>query len=428
LTRGPFEWISRGISIHWRGSHAACRYLNVTESRPSIAPAPSLSSALSGSNNAFGVLRLSLALLVIVDHAFPLGGFGEDPMWAWSRGQDSLGGIAVAGFFAISGYLIAKSALHTDWLQFLWRRGLRIFPAYWGVLFFSAFLLGPVVWKLEGLGLRTYLTRGAGGPFSYVLKNAFLQINQYGVHTVFTSTTPYGVSSRGSVLNGSLWTLSYEWCCYLMVLAFGAFAVLRRARLLVLILAIGTLSMVNLQLVMPESPAHLLPWLQDVHALRFTCIFLFGSAAALYGKEIPMDDKLGAGALLVFLGSLFTGGYFLVGYPALAYSLMWLAARLPAPLRAIGAKNDYSYGVYLYGFPVQQMLAYLGVYRWGRTPYIAASIAATLPLAIASWHLLEKRLMRLKDLGPGLGSRHFSDFLRQRGAAPAAPVEGGSLV
>src|SRR5690554_1974512 len=88
-----------------------------------------LGSALQGRSNSLGVIRLVLALLVIVDHAFPLGGFGLDPVWELTRGQASLGLLAVGGFFAISGYLIAKSGLSGDVVQFLWRRFLRIFPA-----------------------------------------------------------------------------------------------------------------------------------------------------------------------------------------------------------------------------------------------------------------------------------------------------------
>ena len=104
---------------------------------------PTLDGALAGRRNAYGLIRFLLASLVIVDHAFPLGGFGPDPFWRFTRNQESLGGLAVAGFFVVSGFLIARSAMATDLVGFLWRRVLRIFPAFWLVLVVSAVGVGP---------------------------------------------------------------------------------------------------------------------------------------------------------------------------------------------------------------------------------------------------------------------------------------------
>ena len=131
----------------------------------------SVGSALRGHLNSLGIIRLVLASLVIVDHAFPLGGFGEDPFWRYTNGQTSLGGIAVGGFFVISGYLIVKSGASSDLMQFLWRRVIRIFPAFWGVLLFTAFVVGPIAWLVRGEPLSTYFTLGPGGPFSYITSN-----------------------------------------------------------------------------------------------------------------------------------------------------------------------------------------------------------------------------------------------------------------
>ena len=72
----------------------------------------SLSDALAGHRNSLGVIRLVLASAVIFSHAFPLGGWStDDPMKTLTKGQESIGGFAVLGFFAISGYLIAKSGM-----------------------------------------------------------------------------------------------------------------------------------------------------------------------------------------------------------------------------------------------------------------------------------------------------------------------------
>jgi len=102
-----------------------------------------LHSGLRGSDNAFGVLRLVLATSVIFSHAFYLGGWDYDPTIDWTKGQESIGGLAVIGFFVISGYLITKSGMRIDILQFMWHRSLRIFPAFWAVLIVTATVVGP---------------------------------------------------------------------------------------------------------------------------------------------------------------------------------------------------------------------------------------------------------------------------------------------
>jgi peptidoglycan/LPS O-acetylase OafA/YrhL len=138
----------------------------------------SLQEALGGHRNSLGLLRLVFAAAVIFDHAFPLGGWGTAPFLGYTDNQQSLGGLAVVGFFAISGYLIAKSGVSADVVQFMWRRFLRIFPGYWLVLLVGAFLVGPAIWVAEGNALGDYLTLGPGGPIAYLYSNWTLAIGQ----------------------------------------------------------------------------------------------------------------------------------------------------------------------------------------------------------------------------------------------------------
>ncbi len=80
----------------------------------------------------------------------------------------------------------------------------------------------------------------------------------------------------------------------------------------------------------------------------------------------------------------------------LAYPLIWLGIHLP--FTAVGAVNDYSYGIYIYAFPIQQLLVMWGLNRWGYWPYALLSVAAVIPFAVASWWLVEKHALRLKRL------------------------------
>ncbi|HYI32412.1 MAG TPA: acyltransferase [Glaciibacter sp.] len=369
----------------------------------------SLSDGLGGRDNALGIIRLVLASAVVFSHAFPLGGWGEDPVLGLTRGQENLGGVAVLGFFAISGYLITKSGANSDILQFMWHRFLRIFPAFWVVLLVAAAIVGPIVWLMEGGAIRAYAHRGAGGPIGYLLANWNLSIGQYGIFDIFAGTTPYGEAVGTSVFNGSLWTLSYEWICYLIIGVMVVGGVLVRARVLVPVLTAFFFLLQVMRLVDPAAPGQILPFFADPYRVSLPLIFLFGACLAVYSKKIPLDDRLGILSSIVAVLSLGFGGLGVVGYPAIAYCMLWAAARLPAVLRKVGAKNDYSYGIYVYGFLVEQVLAYLGVQAFGYVPFAVLALGITVACAWVSWHVIEKPALSLKDKGPGRGITHWSD-------------------
>jgi peptidoglycan/LPS O-acetylase OafA/YrhL len=369
-----------------------------------------------------------LASLVIVDHAFPLGGYGEDPFWRYTNGQTSLGGLAVGGFFAISGYLIVKSGVATDIVQFLWRRAIRIFPAFWGVLVFAAFVVGPLVWWGMGRALGDYFTLGAGGPFAYLTSNWTLSIGAYAIHDIFLDT-PYGRTVEASVFNGSLWTLAYEWGCYLVVAVLAVSAVLARARIVVPVMT-GALLLAHVASVLaPDRMAAVVPLLADPQVIFLGSAFLVGATLGIYSERIAYDDRLGVLSASVLIVTMFTGGFAVLGVPAGGYLVLYLAARLPRSLQWIGAKNDYSYGVYVYGFLVQQCLAYLGVHLWGYVLYTVSAFLITFVLAWMSWHLIEKRALALKSWGPGRGIAYWRSrwaprshgFASMRAGRTAAP-------
>lgn len=373
---------------------------------------PTLEKALAGRSNAFGLLRLVLASMVIFNHAFPLGDFGEDPTWNLTRGQASLGSFAVLGFFAVSGYLIAKSAARLDILQYFWHRALRIFPAYWTALVAGAFIVGPVVWWLSGKDLGTYVNFHHGGPVHYVWANSNLTIENYGVHDIFATTTPYGRLVGSSVLNGSIWTLIYEWRMYVVVALLALVGLMARNRV-VLLMCVGGLGAIQLaEIASPGMVDRYLPVLNDPQLLVLSFVFLVGSTFAAYRDRIVFDHRLGVFSILVVLGTLHYGGFPVFGHVAAVYAVLYLAAALPAPFQRIGAVNDYSYGIYVYGFLVQQTLAHYGVHHWGYWPYALIALAISWGLAWLSWHGIEKRALAIKSWGPGKGLAHWWSRVR----------------
>ncbi|MFR9780763.1 acyltransferase family protein, partial [Micromonospora sp. MS34] len=283
----------------------------------------------------------------------------------------------------------------------------RILPGLWVCLVVTAFVFAPLVSWWERGTLRG-LFSASDGPFQYVVSNAFVAIWQYGISGLLLDT-PYGQRTGTSVFNGSLWSLIYEVFCYLLVAGLAVVGVLRRARWLVAVLALaGTGVMVHDLLRAPEIPGP-----QGVHGpvfgvggldsyslLYLTYVFLLGAVCQLYRDRIVLHDGLAAAAAAVVVATTQFGAFAVLGYPAFAYLVLWLAVRLPRWTRRIGRRHDYSYGLYIYAFPVQQLLALVGVPRLGLPAYVAICSIATVALAVPSWHVVERPAMTLKSWSP----------------------------
>ncbi|UQX88186.1 acyltransferase [Jatrophihabitans telluris] len=355
-----------------------------------------LSDVFSGRSNSLGFLRWVFATLVVVDHSFPIGGFngGVDPTWKWSRSQDSLGGIAVGGFFVVSGFLVTRSWFTSrGTLRFLWRRFLRIFPGFWVCLIVTAFLLAPIAWRHERGGLTGVYSVGQDSVWHYISANFWLTMHQYNIAGLFTHT-PYGRTGYPAAWDGSLWTLIYEFKCYLFLAVLGLVGLLRYRRV-VLGLTAASYALMLSWLIDPAWASKLLPMLSDVYVARFLFLFLLGSTIAFYADSLLIDDRIGILAVLLGLYSLHHGGWLLIGYPCLAYAIVWLAIRLP--LQGFERIGDLSYGTYIYAFPLQMLLAEYGLQRHGPAIFVLASIALAGVAALLSWHLVEKHALRLKN-------------------------------
>jgi peptidoglycan/LPS O-acetylase OafA/YrhL len=365
--------------------------------------------------NAFGLMRLLLAGLVIVSHAFPLGGFGVDPTGYWTHSQVNIGFLALLAFFVLSGYLITDSMRKSRLLTFLWHRGLRILPGFWAVLVFGAVVVGPLAWTLERGSIAGYWTLADGGPVTYLLRDFSTYIGQFGIHDIFLRT-PYGQMVDRSAINGSIWSLYFEMRLYLTIAVLGWLKVLNRARWLVPLGAVAALAATQL---VDRVPVLVLV----IHGLfgpgwgpRLAALFLLGASAALYSEELILDGRLAGLAAIVATVTLAVGGFVVLGCICYAYLIVWLCLRAPRWSWRMAAKNDISYGLYLYAFPIQVLLTVVGVPKLGLVPYIALTVLLTTPLAIASWLFVERPALRLKSRGPG---RRLAEARGTNSAGPA---------
>lgn len=361
----------------------------------------SLASALSGRDNALNLVRLGLALLVIFGHAFPLGGFtafqyGPFLHAGW-HGQ------AVVGFFAISGFLILGSALRMPLLPYLWRRFLRIYPGYIIALLVTAFVAAPI-----GHLIDPRVPWSGAEALRFVIESLDLKVG-----TLPVSADPQ-VIATGHAWNGSLWTLFYEGLAYVLVgLLVAVPAVARHIRwvspaaALVLTAAQAAPGIDDLvHTVLPGTLGNLL-----LAGLPLSAAFTWGMTMHGIATQIHLRPAVTAAAAicLAILLSITGAPWFitgLIGIPLTVYTVLTAGALLPWRL---GATNDLSYGVYVYAYPVQVLLILLGITSVGWFLTATACAVCTLPIAAASWWLVEKPALSLKNMvstGPVDGQSH----------------------
>ncbi|WGH78025.1 acyltransferase family protein [Jannaschia ovalis] len=339
-----------------------------------------LGPASDGRDNNLNLIRLLAALAVLFSHAWPIarGPDALPPVAAlWGT---SLATMAVTVFFVLSGFLIAGSwARRPDAAAFLAARIARLFPALAVVVLLTAFGLGPV---MTDMPLADYVTDPA--TWTYPLRNLSLAFLQYPLPGVLMDA-PY----PGAV-NGSLWTLVHEVACYGAVLALGLLGLVGDRRRLTVALTVFAILYALGALVAPALP-------QKLAALRLLAFpFALGMAAWAWRDRIVLRWDVGAAFLAL--------AWFLRGSPlaaetlalALGYGAALLAFRPGGAIRGWNRLGDYSYGVYIIAFPVQQALLH---WAGPMTPLDNAAVAAliTLPLAVICWHAIERPALARKD-------------------------------
>lgn len=333
-------------------------------------------------NNAFDVARLVLALLVVYSHAHLLGGFGAERFAELTKNQTGLGTFAVLGFFGISGFLVTRSfvARH-DWRAYMRARFLRIMPGLCFALVLTAFGLAPAISFFNEASEGWQWTDAA----AYVANNTFVVVRQWSVGGVLT-----GLPYEGSI-NGPLWSLFPELCCYGMILFLGVTGALQRSRGNVMA-CVGLMVIAHGAIVLVPGRENLAPTLIALTGWSsFVTAFLVGAGLYCFREEFGFGLGqtvvwwLVVGVLLKF------GGWALLGpvvFPlAIIHGAYSFRGHLPV---------DLSYGLYLLHFPVLHLLAAAGLNLSGFAVYSVVGMLATAALAAISWCLVEKPALTLK--------------------------------
>ena len=334
--------------------------------------------------NNFDSLRLIFAILVILSHSFPLtrGSNDTEPLMWLTHGQITFGNISVWAFFVISGFLITQSWQRTPKIvKFMKRRVGRIYPGFAVAGLLTALIVVPIA-----ADPATYLPISLQ---SYFLNTLRLQIFQF--------PALFMHNPQPNVLNGSLWSVAYEFWCYIGVMLLGLVGLLRRRPVVVVLffLVIGLHLYMDISGWAPSGA--ILGQIFGYPPFWATVLpfYLAGTLFQLYGgHKLLRLPFIGIAAALLIASNFIPHGLILTMPTCGAYLLMALAY-LPSlhPLN-LGRYGDFSYGTYLYAMPIQQLLV---LRAHGQiSPWLLFAEAAPLTILVGtlSWFLVERHFLQ----------------------------------
>lgn len=339
---------------------------------------PRLGQLFDTRKNALNAWRLALASGVVLWHSWPLTGRSIYPPL-----HQLLAQVWVDGFFAISGFLITSSWVRDPRLRdYIVARGLRIFPGLWVCLIVVAFVIAPISTAIQGGSpVRMLLSPG---PIVYVLNNAVLNIYHGGING-----TPRHVPFSGT-WDGVLWTLIFELFCYIAIAVAGMAGLLNRRWPAPVVFALFlTLA------ALVSYPIEAIPTFLQMVA-RFALVFAAGALLHEFRDRVSARWSLVAvSAVIVAVTGVLVPNYRILAAIPLAYAVIVSGALIHN--KRLRLRTDLSYGVYIYAWPMQQLLVICGLGFLHPLAFAVVAFAATLPLAALSWFLVEKRALALKS-------------------------------
>lgn len=332
--------------------------------------------------NNFDFLRLLFSSLVIVSHSFPLTGQKE-----WfeeiTNGQIALGSLSVECFFIMSGYLIFISLKNSKSItNYLWKRMIRIFPALFGLVLITGISLSVVTHNWMFMASKNFI--------HYSVNLLSLYNITYFINNIFESN-PYP-----KAINGSLWSLCYEFTMYLLV---GLLFWIRKnkniAYLLLTIYCIATVLYFTRENFLKNIFLYIK--LDTVQLYKLTAFFIAGSL--LTYVDIKKYNTLLSRSILsgLLVVSLLLGIFKETSIIILPIFILFVANISTPHLRSVAKKTgDLSYVIYIYGFLIQQLLMHYYDFSALSLALIALPMSAI--FAYLSWHIIEKRMMTYKNL------------------------------
>lgn len=329
---------------------------------------------LSSRENSFDFLRLTAALAVLVSHHFPLSGKPEPIIPIFN---DTLGGVAVEIFFVMSGFLIYNSLIrNSNWASFFSARILRLMPNLLVALVFTSILM--LLWFDNFSNINAHI--------DYITRNFFMFFNGvvYQIPGVLEGRPNQSV-------NGSLWTLPYEFWMYTVL--FGAFCFKPIFRVVLCIALIALFGYLAINGRWDETFQFFNVYPSTAATGKLGLQFFSGAIIAILWPYLFEKKRVDYHLVVTVLGLVMT--IYMIPSVLFSISVAMLIIYI-AMLKAFSffsKVGDCSYGVYIFAFPVQQIsiLAIDGFYL-----SMVTSVFVTILMGYCSWHLYEKRMMRFR--------------------------------
>jgi peptidoglycan/LPS O-acetylase OafA/YrhL len=343
----------------------------------------SISTYDKGRINNFNLLRLCAAISVVFTHSYALLGIDEksDPVFKLTGINAS--GYGLATFFIISGFLVTKSLNNRKNLwSFAKARILRLYPALIISLLFCVLVVGA---GFTNRPIESYLA--SSHTLQFVTSNLNMPI-------IYKTLTLPGVfeSNYNKNVNGLLWTLAWESIFYIALGILGLTRVIKYRSIMIAIALSATLLYILAQ------AYHFTPNIIISSGIGFTALFASGACLHLYRKNIHLGWQPLIGLVVgILIVSLFLDGYFFttLEYLSLVYIIIALAYLPRGKILLFNRLGDYSYGMYVFHFPIMQSLILLLNIESPITLFFA-TLFITFPFAILSWHYIEKRALSYK--------------------------------
>lgn len=354
--------------------------------------------------NAFDFIRLFLSILVVVGHSESIGKlytYSSLEMRDYDSNGTSLGGFAVYGFFVISGFLITRSFINSKSIgEFCINRIKRIYPGFVTSLFFTSFLFVPLYFLLQNsFNFYKFYTLYNLETIQYFIQNIFVEIRK----PIISNLIPEKFD-----INGPYWSLIHEVRAYFMVLVLGCLGLLSK-RFFVIILAI----LFNIGYILRSLDFNIIgtqqlfknffnSYIGDSHILIIFTYFIFGMLFYIFHDKIIWNNWF---YILSILGLVI--GWKLDLFPVFGptcFTYFVLYSSQALPFKSIADSiGDLSYGIYIYSWPIQLCLLYVGLNKITGNQYFdylyftSASIILAVIAGYLSWNFVEKGWLGRKN-------------------------------
>ena len=329
--------------------------------------------------NSFDMLRLVLASMVVLEHSYFLidNETRRDPISILSGGQTNSGQLAVYMFFSLSGFLVTSSLLSSASIgDFLAKRTARIVPGFLFATVIGCLVVGPLT--------------------AHNLVQFFQEQNWRTIVIQALALKPVALidvlqGNPVQLVHGTLWSIAYEFDCYLLLSFFGVLGLLRSFWTVLLYASIAVVLAAAMLVGLPRIDhgiAGLLISSPDNWPVLFPFFFV-GSAFFVFRRRIPKSGALLLASVTWIIAGFCVGGAYWALLLGGTYIILFVSLSTALQVRVFGRRTDLSYGVYLYGWPIQQLLLFYSGMKLSALALFATALPASYLIAWLSWTFVE---------------------------------------